>query len=256
MPWVTPVCHRPKVNRTGRLYALTEELRRAGAEGRTSAELAKKFEVSRRTIKRDILALQESGLPIWAQGGPGGGYTLDVAASLPPLNFTPAQAIAVAVALASAQRAPFAIDGATALAKVFDILDPDARRRAEALGARIWVNGDPSNPPPGATAGPAAGAWVIEEALSRGLVVVLDYIDAHGACTRRRVEPMMLALTYGFWYLIGWCRERDAVRWFRWDRVRNARLTKEVAQERELSVIGEFPPTAHSVRPGPVPGDA
>ncbi|MEQ7124881.1 WYL domain-containing protein [Actinopolymorpha sp. B11F2] len=244
------------MNRTDRLYALTEELRRAGSNGRTSAELAMKFEVSGRTIKRDILALQESGVPIWAQGGSGGGYKLDASASLPPLNFTPAQAIAVAVALASAQRAPFALDGATALAKVFDILDADSRRRAEALGARIWVNGDPSNLPPGATVGRAAGARVIEEALHRGLVVVLDYIDAHGARTRRRVEPIMLALTYGYWYLIGWCRERDAVRWFRWDRVRNARLTKEAVHQRELSVIGEFPPTAHSVRPEPIPGDA
>jgi predicted DNA-binding transcriptional regulator YafY len=237
------------VNRTDRLYALTEELRRAGADGRTSAQLALRFEVSGRTIKRDILALQESGLPIWAQGGPGGGYVLDAAASLPPLNFTPQQAVAVAVALASVRRAPFAVDGATALAKVFDILDANSRRRAEVLGARVWVNEDPSSPPPGATVGPAAGARVIEEALHRGLVVVLDYVDARGAHTIRRVEPMILALTYGHWYLIGWCRTQDAVRWFRWDRVRDARLTKEVAPERDLSVIGEFPSTAHSVQP-------
>lgn len=237
------------MNRTDRLYALAEELRRVGARGRTSAELAKRFEVSRRTIKRDVLALQESGLPIWAQGGPGGGYVLDAAASLPPLNFTPAQAVAVAVALASVHHAPFAADGATALAKVFDILDADSRRRATALGSRIWVNDDPLDPPPGATTGPAAGARVIEEALHLRRVVALDYLDAKGARTRRRVEPMMLALTYGHWYLIGWCQERDAVRWFRWDRIRDARLTKEAAPERELSVIGEFPPTARSIQP-------
>src|SRR5262245_60596613 len=219
------------MNRTDRLYALTEELRRAGTGGRTSAELAKRFEVSGRTIKRDVLALQESGLPIWAQGGPGGGYVLDAAASLPPLNFTPAQAVAVAVALASVHHAPFAADGATALAKVFDILDADSRRRATALGSRIWVNDDPHEPPPGATNGPVAGARVIEEALHLRRVVALDYLDAKSDRTRRRVEPMMLALTYGHWYLIGWCQERDAVRWFRWDRIRDARLTKEAAPE-------------------------
>jgi predicted DNA-binding transcriptional regulator YafY len=237
------------VNRTDRLYALTDELRRAGARGRTSAALARRFEVSPRTIKRDVLALQESGLPIWAQGGPGGGYVLDAAVSLPPLNFTAAQAVAVAVALASVRHAPFAADGGTALAKVFDVLDAGSRDRAAALGSRIWVNDDPLDPPPGATSGPAAGARVIEEALHRRLVVALDYQDSAGTRTRRRVEPMIMALTYGHWYLIGWCRDRDAVRWFRWDRVRDAHLTKDPAPERDLSAIGEFPPTARPVGP-------
>lgn len=249
MPSVTPACHRLGVNRTDRLYALVEELRRAGARGRTSAALAATFEVSPRTIKRDILAVQESGVPVWARAGPGGGYVLDAAATLPPVNFTPQQAIAVAVALASVQRAPYATDGAAALAKVFDVLDPASRRRAEDLAARLWVNDDPAFPPPGANR-PIAGraARAIEEALHGRLVVVLDYTDAHGVQTRRRVEPMILALTYGHWYLIGWCREREGVRWFRWDRVRDARVTNDRTPDRDLALIGEFPPTARTVR--------
>lgn len=235
------------MNRTDRLYALAEELRRAGGQGRTSAQLAASFEISPRTVKRDIAALQQAGTPIWAQPGPGGGYVLDVAATLPPVNFTPAQAVAVAVALAAVKRAPFASDGASALAKVFDVLDDASRQRAAELGARIWVNDDPTDPPPRATAGPAAGAAAVEEALRRKVVVVLDYTDAGGVPTRRRVEPLMMALTYGHWYLVGWCRERDAVRWFRWDRVRDARPTREAVPERPLSVIGEFPPTARPV---------
>lgn len=236
------------MNRTDRLYALTEELRRASAAGRTSAQLAAIFEVSERTIKRDVLALQESGTPIRAQPGPGGGYVLDAAASLPPVNFTPSQAIAVAVALASVRQAPFSMDGATALAKVFDVLDPETRQRAEQLGARVWVNDDPADPPPSAVpVGPLAGARAIEEALHRNVVVVLDYVDAHGAHTRRRVEPMMMALTYGHWYLIGWCRMRNGARWFRWDRIHDAHLTREAAEERELAAIGEFPATARTV---------
>ncbi|HLT61111.1 MAG TPA: WYL domain-containing protein [Microlunatus sp.] len=237
------------MNRTDRLYALAEELRRAGPAGRSSAQLAARFEVSTRTIKRDVLALQQAGVPIWAQDGRGGGYVLDRAATLPPINFTPAQAIAVAVALGSVRRAPFAADGAAALAKVYDVLDPGSRRRAEDLGSRIWINDDPQDVPPGAIEGPESGARVIEEALHRRLVVALDYLDAHGTRTRRRVEPMILALTYGHWYLVGWCRERDAVRWFRWDRVRSARLTRDPAPERDLALIGEFPPTARPVGP-------
>lgn len=62
------------VNRTERLHAVAEELRRAGRTGRTAGKLAQHFEVSTRTVKRDVAALQQGGLPVWAQPGPGGGY--------------------------------------------------------------------------------------------------------------------------------------------------------------------------------------
>ena len=54
------------MNRTDRLHALSEELRRAGQHGRTAARLAGWLEVSTRTIKRDVAALQQAGLPVWS----------------------------------------------------------------------------------------------------------------------------------------------------------------------------------------------
>ena len=65
------------MNRTERLYAIAEALRAAGDDGRTSAWLAERFEVSTRTIKRDVTALQEAGRPIAGFGGRGGGYRID-----------------------------------------------------------------------------------------------------------------------------------------------------------------------------------
>ena len=65
------------MNRLDRLYALVEELRAAGSRGRSARRLAERFEVSVRTIERDILALQEAGVPISAQLGRRGGYVLD-----------------------------------------------------------------------------------------------------------------------------------------------------------------------------------
>src|SRR6266498_1578454 len=76
------------MNRTDRLYALVEELRATAPRARAARRLAERFEVSVRTIERDILALQQAGVPIWATPGPGGGYTIDPAHTLPPLNFT------------------------------------------------------------------------------------------------------------------------------------------------------------------------
>ncbi|MGY2003900.1 helix-turn-helix transcriptional regulator [Blastococcus sp. SYSU DS1024] len=228
------------MNRTDRMHAVSEELRRAGARGRTAQRLADWLEVSPRTIKRDVAALQQAGVPIWATAGPGGGYVLDATATLPPVNLTPAQAVALAVALAGASEAPFAADGRAALEKVLDVMGPVAREAALHLGGRVWVRGDDRRRP-----GPAT---VVEEALLRRRVVAIRYRDDAGTVSRRRVEPHLLARTGDRWYLVAWCRLREAPRWFRWDRIEAADLTTETAPERDPDVYGTPPPDAHAVR--------
>jgi hypothetical protein len=61
-----------------------------------------------RTIERDLSALGQAGVPISAYQGRLGGYVLDRSMTLPPLNFTPDEAAAVAVALSRAEQAPLA----------------------------------------------------------------------------------------------------------------------------------------------------
>src|ERR1051325_11183192 len=90
-----PDCYASSsVNRTDRLYALVEELRARAPRLVRASELAERFEVSTRTVERDLLALQESGVPFGAQPGPNGGYGFTVDWTLPPLNLTPAEAAA------------------------------------------------------------------------------------------------------------------------------------------------------------------
>lgn len=62
------------MNRTERLHAVTESLRRAGRQGITAERLAADFEVSRRTIKRDIAALAGGELPVWGRPWRTGGF--------------------------------------------------------------------------------------------------------------------------------------------------------------------------------------
>src|SRR5947209_15288462 len=87
------------MNRTDRLYALVEELRAVAPRPRSARWLADRFEVSSRTVERDIGALQQAGVPIYAEPGRTGGYTLDKTHTLPPVNVSPAEAVAIAVAL-------------------------------------------------------------------------------------------------------------------------------------------------------------
>src|SRR5919106_6940461 len=102
------------MNRIDRLYALVEELRAAGPRGRTARQLAAHFEVSVRTIERDLSALGQAGVPFATKQGRGGGYSVDRSMSLPPLNFTPREAAAVAVALSHSDHVLFARGSRTA----------------------------------------------------------------------------------------------------------------------------------------------
>lgn len=94
------------MRRSERLHALFETLRRAGARGVTAERLAREFEVSVRTVKRDLDALESSGAAIWSRPGPGGGYGLANSGSLPPVTLSPAQAMALMAAVSAAPMLP------------------------------------------------------------------------------------------------------------------------------------------------------
>src|SRR3979490_56198 len=98
-----------------------------------AAELARRFEVTTRTVERDLLALQEAGVPIWAQPGPGGGYALNVDTSLPPLNLIPGEPVASAKALAVTRAVPFAAVGCSALKKFTGVMASAPRSDASKL---------------------------------------------------------------------------------------------------------------------------
>jgi predicted DNA-binding transcriptional regulator YafY len=227
------------VNRTERFHALAESLRRAGAGGRTAQQLADEFEVTSRTIKRDLAALQASGLPVWGRKGPCGGYGLAETSSLPPVNFTAAQALALSAAVAATAQAPFSGSARAATRKVLDVLDPVARRRAADLSQRVWVDVAPS-------AAPRVMA-ALEQALLDQVTANITYTDARGHSTRREVEPMIFALTAGRWLLVAWCRLRDDIRWFDLSRIRTATTTRHPCTGHHLSEIGTPPELARPV---------
>jgi predicted DNA-binding transcriptional regulator YafY len=159
------------------------------------------------------------------------------AATLPPVTLTPEEAAAVAVALAAQPDGPYAANGRGALEKVLEALEPDAGRRAQLLATSLWVS---------AEAGHTAGIRsVVEQAVSRRRVLVLRYRDGNGATSRREVEPQLLAKSGRHWFLVAWCRERDAMRWFREDRIETVELTAETAPRRALTDVGAPPADGH-----------
>lgn len=221
------------MNRTDRLYAIVHELRLAAPRGRTTNWLAERFEVSARTIKRDMAALHEADVGLLGEEGRGGGYSLDRSRMLPPMAFTVAEAVAVAVAIGASDDLPFRTDARAALTKILDGMSPSQRSCAESVAGRVWVR-----------SGEVRGRWapVIDEALRTRRVVNLTYRSESGAQTERAIEPMALARTRANWHVLAWCRLRQAGRWFRMDRIERAVLTREVPPERELSETFGGPP--------------
>jgi predicted DNA-binding transcriptional regulator YafY len=214
------------VNRTDRLYALVEELRAVAPGARTARQMAERFEVSVRTVERDLSALQQAGLPIYATPGPGGGYAIDKSHTLPPVNFTAEEAAAVAIALARPGASPFADALRSALRKVVATMPDDQAKAARRLADRVHLFAHPSDSQPSA-------ARTIEEAMGSSGVVEITYEDRHGKPSARVVEPIAMVGSGEAWYLLAFCRLRDDHRFFRIDRIARARLTGEVAPQRD-----------------------
>ncbi|GAA1749066.1 helix-turn-helix transcriptional regulator [Aeromicrobium alkaliterrae] len=227
------------MNRTERLYAMREELRRAGSSGRTADQLARHFEISSRTVKRDVSALQLGGFPVYAVTGRHGRYVVDRAATLPPVNFTHTEASALAAAIAAHRGQPFDAQARSALTKVVEAMDAGARSRTVSLTDRIWIDLPDDD-------GPVTSRRVLEQALVQQLVVTLHVRRDDGVVVRS-VDPMILAHTRGRWFLVARCRDRDVIRWYPLDQVVEAHLTARPAEPIDVARIGTPPPTARPV---------
>jgi predicted DNA-binding transcriptional regulator YafY len=223
------------VNRTDRLYALVEELRARAPRLVRASELAERFEVSTRTVERDLLALQVSGVPIWAQPGPNGGYSLNVDSTLPPLNLTPAEAAAIATALAATRAMPFVEAGRSALSKLTGIMGGERKDAASRLISQVRVVQGPDG------AGRSVSE-LIQEGLIRSVALEIGYRDGTGNASDRVVEPAGVVGTHNGWYLFAWCRLRKGPRAFRMDRITFVRVLDETVAQRNLDdLLPAFP---------------
>lgn len=237
---MSPSCHHFVVNRTDRLYALREELRRAGARGRTAEQLAQTFEVSTRTVKRDVSALQQAGFPVWARPGRTGGYVVDRVATLPPVNLSASELSGLAAAVAAHRGQPFEHHARTALIKLLSVMGPGERRRATALADRVWLDG-PSDPPRDSSIGRA-----VEQGLVDRRVITLTQDQAPKPAVVH-AHPQLLAHTDGHWFLAATVEPEGRIRWFRLDLLASATLTRKPAIDLPVAEIGTPPSSARPV---------
>jgi predicted DNA-binding transcriptional regulator YafY len=218
------------MNRTQRLNALVAELRSVAPQSRSAQWLAEHFGVSVRTVERDISAVRRTGVPIWAAPGQRGEYALDPSRVLAPVQVTVEEAVAVTVALERLRDEPLERAARSALDKVRAAMPEVDVAAAHTIAERARLV-DPGGQLPSVP-------MVLQEALSSERVVVIDYADRDGAVSHRTVEPFGFVGGRKGWYLMAWCRLRHAVRGFRLDRIRAARVgTERVPARRNLPAL-------------------
>jgi predicted DNA-binding transcriptional regulator YafY len=228
----------------GTALPVTEELRRRAPGEVSAARLAERFEVSRRTIERDLASLQEAGVPLYASMGRTGGYGLDRRTGRVAVTLSAAEVTALLLALSAAEGMPFADSAEQAAARLLDCLPAETRVHVDQLRSRLrTVPPNPPKPTPRVR-------MAVEEAVRRSAVVRLAYCDRHGRTSRRDVEAVGFYGGADGWYLVGWCRLRRAGRVFRLDRIINAHVTSEIVPARDVDETLGWVPTP-TVMPGP-----
>jgi len=172
------------MRRTQRLFAIAEYLR-GRRTGVTAEVLAERFEVTVRTIYRDLDALRDASLPVGAERGRGGGYALDRSYSLPPVNFTAREA-ALLVALGrhaiATRLLPFTDTVESGLDKLRSALSMSAQRELLARLRELLFLGVPSLPCKSSVRKAVERAWFEQQPLR------ITYVDGDHVQTTRRVR--------------------------------------------------------------------
>ncbi|AHF89920.1 transcriptional regulator [Opitutaceae bacterium TAV5] len=188
----------------------------------TAGEMAGHFGLSVRTIYRDLAALGEAGVPIVAEAGVG--YALRRGYLLPPVNFTPGEADALAVGGLLVER--FTDDSVatqmrSAVAKVRAVLSRGDQDRLSRLERALATTASPPHPA-------QASLDLIQRALAGRQVLQFRYQGAgRHEPEPRTAEPHGLIHYLERWHLIAWCRLRRAYRDFRTDRMSEVLATRE-----------------------------
>ncbi len=191
----------------------------------TAKELAEHFEVSPRTIYRDIEILSGAGIPIYMSKGKGGGIALLSEFVLNKAVITEKEREAILSSLKAVAAVQLGEDE-TALRKLGSLFgEPQSD----------WIEVD-------------FGAWSdgkreetlfqsIKEAILGKKVLRFSYANVKGQVTEREVEPLKLCFKGGAWYLYGYCREREDYRFFKLKRIRNLQFPEETFQRTCLGTV-------------------
>ncbi len=198
----------------------------------TATELAKRFNVSTRTIYRDIDELSAAGVPVFTNKGSGGGISMLENYAINKAMLTEHERDSILLALKTLQ--------ATKYPEIDAILEKIGAVFKKTAGAD-WVHIDFS--PWGSGPNEENKFLNVKKAILETKVVTFDYINADGILSHRQVEPMQLDFKAQAWYMWGYCKTRRDFRTFRISRIRNLEISGDKFVRRSLDKIKDEEPT-------------
>lgn len=187
----------------------------------TAPKLAKKFEVSRRTINRDIENLCKAGIPIVTKQGQNGGISIIDGYKIDKTLLTSSDMQAILSGLGS-------LDSVSGTNQVSILM--------EKLGASNFISGNPNILID-------LSSWYkdslspkieqIKKAIEQNRLISFVYYSPKGESSRI-IEPYYLVFRWSSWYVWGYCRKRDDYRLFKLNRMTNLK-TKEIFEKRVVT---------------------
>jgi len=211
------------MNRIDRISAILIQLQSRRVV--KAADIAERFNISLRTVYRDVKTLEEAGIPLIGEAGVG--YSIMDGYRLPPVMFTKEEATAFLTAEKFVEKLTDTSTSAnykSAMYKVRAILKTTEKDLLESMDDRIAVVKTIERP----VTGNNDHIQTILNSIALKNVLSLNYFAQHSQeHTKRFVEPVGIFYMAGFWHLIGYCRLRNDYRDFRIDRIKNLAITEE-----------------------------
>ncbi len=219
------------MRRTDRLFELIQILR----DGRLhrGKDLAKRLEVSLRTLYRDMDTLIASGIPV--EGERGLGYMMTAPITLPPLNLTLTELEALHLGLSVVTKAadPELQRAARTLSDKIDAVLPEDRAApASGWGFAVYPFAE------------AARGFVhmapLRAAIRSRRLIDITYVDQAGKETTRRARPLQMEYWGRVWTLTTWCELRQDFRVFRVDRIKTLDVSFEGFEEEPGKTLADY----------------
>ncbi len=213
-----------KVDRLVSIIMILLDKERIGAQ-----ELAAMFEVSLRTIYRDIDTINMAGIPVRGAPGVGGGFEIMQEYKIDRKVFSASDLSAILMGLSNLSSMVRGEELVNALAKIKSFIPADRAKDIELKANQIYIDLSPwmgnRNIQP--------YLEIIKTALQESKLLSFEYTDRYENKTARTAEPYQLVLKSRHWYLQGYCHKREDYRLFKLTRISNLQIQEKTFTPRD-----------------------
>ncbi len=202
----------------------------------TAQELSERFEVSVRTIYRDIETLNGAGIPVISTQGHEGGLAIPDNYKLSRQLLTFDDMLSLLTTLQGVNKTMQNSDLQRIIEKITALIPEDKEQHYRTHGDSFVIDIAPW----GMTCNLRETVQMVHETVSKSLLLGFSYTGAGGLDSHRIVEPHTLIYKSFTWYLLAYCRKRKAFRLFRLSRMRDLAPTQEHFLRREVASLSSF----------------